>query len=256
MFDDFGPVYVINLKRREDRKNHIESLFNENSISNYFFVEAFDSKEPLSDFIKHRPDVQVITKPEIAAFMSHLKAIKFWVENSETDSAIICEDDIDFELSKYWGFTWKEFMNSITFEYDILQLGIHFVGINHNIKMHKKRTHEYSASIYVIKREYAKELIKKYFVEDGRYNLSYPTAEIISDHWSIFKKDKGYSMALLIPNESFGTDNKTKYIIDGTPIPFSNETKLKEMQANRDKLISLWKNNKLTLDELLGKKIT
>jgi GR25 family glycosyltransferase involved in LPS biosynthesis len=254
MFNEFEPVYVVNLKRREDRKRHIESLFAENSISNYSFIEAFDAKESLASFVSHKPQSKRVTKTEIASLMSHLKAIKTWVETSETDFAIICEDDIDFELSKYWGFTWKEFISSIPYEYDVLQLGIHFIENNHNIKMHKKRAQEYSASIYLIKREYAKELINKYFVEDGKYNLNYSYPELIPDHFAIFKKEKCFSMALLIPIESFGTDNRGKYLsVDGTFAPWPPESKLKEMINNRNKIIDIWKNNTLTLDELLCK---
>lgn len=44
MFDNFGPVYVINLKRREDRRIVLERIFKENNIQDYTFIEAIDAK--------------------------------------------------------------------------------------------------------------------------------------------------------------------------------------------------------------------
>lgn len=95
----------------------------------------------------------------MAVTMSHLKAIRYWLEHSENEYAIIFEDDIDFGLSSYWGFTWNDFINSIKFEYDILQLCVHYIDDYFEIKMHKKRENEYSAAFYLIKENMQKHLL-------------------------------------------------------------------------------------------------
>jgi GR25 family glycosyltransferase involved in LPS biosynthesis len=252
MFDNFGPVYVVNLKRREDRKNILEGLFKEKSITDYTFIEAIDARDDLCDLVEHYPSNN-ITKPEMAAFMSHLKAIDYWLKNSESEYAIIFEDDMDFELSKYWKFSWDEFLSSLTLEYDVLQLSVHFIDQDHTIKFHKKRSHEYSAAFYLIKRNYAQELIKKY-ITNKKYNFMYSDSECVTDHFGVFKEDLCYSMALLIPNEELGTDNST--IIKKNVAELQNEKqRLIEMKENKEIIKKLWENNTLTLNQLLGKKL-
>lgn len=253
MFDNFGPVYVINLKRREDRRIVLERIFKENNIQDYTFIEAIDAKNDISNLVHYFPS-ENISKQEMAVTMSHLKAIRYWLEHSENEYAIIFEDDIDFGLSSYWGFTWNDFINSIKFEYDILQLCVHYIDDYFEIKMHKKRENEYSAAFYLIKREYAKTLIDKYFI-DNKYNFMYSDSEHVADHYAIFKKDKCYAMSLLTPNPMLGTDNLT---IDNVKLKenkyMENKERLKEFYNNEKNITKLWQNNKLTLDQLLGKK--
>lgn len=253
MFDNFGPVYIINLKRRSDRKNILESLFKNMSITNYTFIEAVDAQDDISNLVNCFPSGNV-SKQEMAVMMSHLKTIKYWLETSESEYAIIFEDDIDFELSRYWGFTWSDFMNSLTIEYDILQLCIHYIDDNFEIKMHMKKENEYSAAFYLIKREYAKTIINKYFINE-KYNFAYSDSEHVADHYSLFKKDKCYAMALLTPNPVLGTDNLT---IDSDQLKenkyMTDKQRLKDFYNNQLKITELWKNNTLTLNQLLGKK--
>jgi GR25 family glycosyltransferase involved in LPS biosynthesis len=47
----FGPVYVINLARRTDRRDHMEKLFKDYEITNYTFIEAFDAQENIHQYI-------------------------------------------------------------------------------------------------------------------------------------------------------------------------------------------------------------
>ena len=153
MFNNFGPIYVINLKRRKDRKNILLDIFEKKQIKNYTFIKAFDANDDFSNMIYCYPSDN-ITKQEMAVMMSHLKAIKFWLDNSDSPYGIFLEDDIDFELSKYWGFTWKEFIDNLKIDYDILQLSAHYTDYNHKLKLHKKIYTEYSAAFYIIKRDY------------------------------------------------------------------------------------------------------
>jgi GR25 family glycosyltransferase involved in LPS biosynthesis len=253
MFDNFGPVYVINLKRREDRKIILEGLFKEKGITDYTFIEALDARDDLSDLVHCYPSKN-ISKPEMAIMMSHLKAIKFWLENSNSDYALICEDDIDFGLSDYWGFTWNDFINSLTFKYDILQLSPHCINDFFDIKLHKRREDEYSAAFYLIKREYAKEIINKYFINE-KYNFNYTDKENIPDHYALFKKDKCYAMALLIPNPKLKSDNLTRNEAENRlDEQWLNNERLKQFYRNKIEVTKLWQNNVLTLDQLLGKK--
>jgi GR25 family glycosyltransferase involved in LPS biosynthesis len=251
MFKDFGPVYVINLKRREDRRYLLENIFKEKQITDYTFIDAVDYNEDISSLVHCYPSKN-ITKQEMSVMMSHLKSIKFWLENSDSEYAIILEDDIDFNLSQYWGFTWKDFINYLNIDYDVLQLSAHYVDYNHELKIHKKIYTEYSAAFYIIKREYAKTLIKKYFIEN-KYNFKYTDPEHIADYYGIFKKEKCYTIPLLVPNPSLGTDNAS--FPEGDEIfqteEWIKEQRIKMFYLNESIVTKLWQNNSLTLEELL-----
>ncbi len=63
----FGPVYVINLARRTDRREHMEKLFKDYDITNYTFIDAFDGQEnihqhmydqdPVACYLKLLPNI-------------------------------------------------------------------------------------------------------------------------------------------------------------------------------------------------------
>lgn len=256
MFENFEPVYVINLKRREDRKNILLNIFKEKQIKNYTFIEAFDANDDLSNMVYCYPSDNV-TKQEMAVMMSHLKAIKFWLENSDSKYGIFLEDDIDFELSKYWKFTWQDFINSLNIDYDILQLSITYIENVHikndySLKLHNKKQYEYAASFYLITRKHAEMIINKYFI-NKKYNFNYTDSEHIADYNSLFQTKKCYSMPLLAINPNLGTDNKSK------PDELEMDESLEKIEQNRIKLVfssskrlnDLWSSNLLTLKELL-----
>lgn len=167
-FNGFVPIYVINLKNREDRKKHIDSEFKKHSIKKYIFFEAVDGNdESIKDLLISK-DTKLSNK-ELACTMSHLLAIKKWLDTDSSEYAIIMEDDLSFDTVKYWPFTWKEFLGSIKHNYDMLQLCI--VNIRKiNTSFHLREIHDTSAACYLIKRDRAKALIEKHIV-DGKFNI-------------------------------------------------------------------------------------
>ena len=42
--------------------------------------------------------------------MAHLKAIKYFYEETDDDYCMILEDDVDFSTVRHWNFTWQEFI--------------------------------------------------------------------------------------------------------------------------------------------------
>lgn len=51
---------------------------------------------------------------ETACYRSHMKAISEFITNSTDHYAIICEDDLVFEYSKYWRCTPNELIKKST----------------------------------------------------------------------------------------------------------------------------------------------
>ncbi len=168
--DGFGPIYIINMERSKDRKSYIEDHFKKYGILEYNFVNGIDgSKEDLNELINNLNELNV-SKNEISCGMSHLKAIRHWLETSDSEYGIIMEDDVSLETVDFWNFTWQDFFSAVNKKYDILQLAItnNFVI---NPRLHLREILDWCAAVYLIKRPFAEQLVNKY-TKDGKYTFS------------------------------------------------------------------------------------
>lgn len=174
--DNFGPVYLINLKDHTHRLTHAKKEFKKYGITNYTVVEAIDGrKSDLSDIINGQ--YPKLKASEIGCITSHIKALKHWLDTSDSEYAIIMEDDFSFDTVESWPFDWDYVVKSIPSKAEIVQL---IMIKNEPIKfsIHKKdpydknrvMTYEWSTACYLIKRSYAQSLVKIHY-SDGKYNL-------------------------------------------------------------------------------------
>lgn len=91
-------AYIINLDRAPERWEHMSKVFGEAGIS-VVQVPAIDGKEmklPLPNFDGekfHRYHGRNINVFEVACYLSHIKALKLFLESTD-DFAMICEDDL------------------------------------------------------------------------------------------------------------------------------------------------------------------
>ena len=120
---DFPHVYWINLDDKEDRRQFMENQFAYWEVENTR-ISAYDGREDdLSDILAGKyPDN--MSSGEIGCVTSHLKAIKYWLENSDDEYAIMMEDDCDISVVKHWPFSWKDFFRAAPAAWDILQIAI------------------------------------------------------------------------------------------------------------------------------------
>lgn len=168
--EGFGPIYVINMKKSTDRKKYIVEHFSKYGVSDYTFVNGIDgSKEDLNKLINNL-DQLTVSKNEISCGMSHLKAIQHWLDTSDSEYAIIMEDDASLETVDSWEFTWKDFFQAVDKKYDILQLAI-TNNFTINNRLHLREFLDWCAAVYLIKRPYAEKLVNKYKVND-KYTFS------------------------------------------------------------------------------------
>ena len=154
--------YYINLENAKKRRENIEKQFKENNAS-FHRVEAF-----LYNDINHGNEK--IAK-ENACCRSHIKAIYEFVMNSCDDYGIICEDDLTFELKKYWKLTPEEVEKNAPKDYGIIQLAVIFCNIT-NPRLKWSEQPEYfkwgtipsvgSCLAYIINRKCAIELLNYY----------------------------------------------------------------------------------------------
>lgn len=225
--EGFGPIYVVNMERSLDRKKYIEDHFLKYKISNYKFVKAIDGSQEDISKILNDVDNLSISKNEAACTISHLKAIEQWLEESDSEYAIFMEDDVSLETVDFWNFTWKDFFESVTQKYDILQLAI----INNfivNPRLHLREFLDWSAAAYLIKRPYAERLIKKH-KHDNKYNLSNIRYSSISEG-VLFNRALCYSIPLFTYSLDLGSS--------------LNEDHVNTVhKSSKEQILKYWKNN-------------
>jgi len=87
------------------------------------------------------------------------------LNESKSPYSIFVEDDVDLKLMKYWNFTWNEFIKTLPVDYDCLQLCCVRQDLS-EIKLRKRQWDDWSATAYLLKRDYAIKLINKYYQND------------------------------------------------------------------------------------------
>ena len=208
--EGFGPVYYINLDEQPERKEYIEQQLDYWGIENYTRISAYDGREDdLSGIIKGRYP-SMMSSGEIGCTTSHLKAIKYWLETSDSPYAIMMEDDCELDVVRFWNFTWKDFISKLPYDWDVVQLAIIATGDVH-IKIHKRFVNEFSTACYIINRYHAEKLVRfhcrgnKYKIDNGV--LPRPVADDL-----IYNSGNTYSMPLLLYRLQLGSSIHPEHI--------------------------------------------
>ena len=123
---NFPKVLWINLDRYQNRKEYMEGQLAYWGIEDHVRIVGIDGKEDdptsyLKGTIPHN-----MNNGEIACVLTHLNAIKYFVEETDLDEVIIMEDDVDLSPIKHWNFTWKDVRSRIFF---ITKFELKFIDI-------------------------------------------------------------------------------------------------------------------------------
>jgi len=166
---NFGPVYCINLDGQPERWHYMEDQFKYWQLTDYERVSAYDGREDdLGDIIKGKyPDG--MSSGEIGCVTSHLKAMKHWLETSDSPYAIMMEDDCDISLAQNWSFTWQDFIARVPYAWDVIQIAIICTG-DVVVPIHTRFVNEFSTACYVITRHHAEKLVK-FHCRGNKYKL-------------------------------------------------------------------------------------
>jgi glycosyl transferase family 25 len=157
------PIYVINLKKRLDRKKQIENQLYNLGISNFNIVEAIDGADDGQinkinqsyDSYKAKLSHREMTRAEIATSLSHIKVCEMIVQK-KIKYAVILEDDALLTLQ--FKHLLMHFDIDEIYNFDILMLGS--ISNNHlnntKVKIHKCFTTlvEQNSIIYLKDPEY------------------------------------------------------------------------------------------------------
>lgn len=183
--------YVVNLPRCTDRKERISKRLSYHGIlDKTTFVDAIDKSSPLIDwFEKSAGPVYVSTRAEHACFLSHLKAIKTFLNDPNSTEGIIFEDD----AMPHNNFIEKlNYILEIKRDAPLVMLCSYIsgtqgmreirLGNDNNIKFFTIGPMTYGCQAYWISKKYAQECVNK-FDRPLRY-ISHPriTSEIITQH--------------------------------------------------------------------------
>ena len=169
---NFGPVYCINLDGQPERWEYMENQFKYWEVDNFTRISAYDGRDDdLSDIIKGKYP-ENMSSGEVGCTTSHLKAMKYYLETSDSPYAIMMEDDCSLDLVRFWNFKWNELYAHFPYDYDVVQLAIICTGDIH-VRLHKRFVNDFSTACYVISRYHAEKLVRlhcrgdKYKLDQG-----------------------------------------------------------------------------------------
>ena len=157
--NNFGPLYCINLDGQPERWEYMQEQFKYWEIENYERISAYDGREDdLSGIIKGIYPTNMLTG-EIGCTTSHLKALKHYLETSDSPYAIVMEDDCNLDVVQFWNFAWQDVYAFFPYDWDVVQLAIICTGDLH-VKLHKRFVNDFSTACYVISRHHAEKLVR------------------------------------------------------------------------------------------------
>jgi|TARA_B100000282_G_scaffold119386_1_gene85110 hypothetical protein len=197
------PIYWLNLDSDEHRRMYMEAQFKYWELDNHTRISGFDGR--VDDVCEHISGIAPdnMTTNEIGCCMSHLKAIKHFYNETESDYCIIFEDDVSFDTVKFWDFTWKDFFSKLPYDWDCVQLTTICTGTIH-VQLHNHFINDFSAAAYLITRHHAAKIIKNH-IRKEKYKLDIGVKPRAVSEDTIFGTGKTYSMPIFLYRLDLGS---------------------------------------------------
>ena len=157
--------FWINLDKAVTRRNNMLLTFKQNNITDHYRVNAYLAKS------------QFKGDKENACTRSHIQALFHFVFETNDEYALICEDDLTFELKKYWRTDVDDVVKNAPNDWGIIQLATIIQNIEdkfgHRDLYFKWKDQKSSSCLaYVIKRGAAIELLQYYLNQNDVNKLS------------------------------------------------------------------------------------
>ena len=170
----FPPVIWMNLDADIHRKEYMEEQFSRWGITDHYRLVGIDARDEDVDVTELlKGTVPGLLSPgEIGCCLSHLKAIKYFIEETDHERVMIMEDDVDFTPVQFWNFTWSDVIGRLPYDWDCAQFTIINPAEVH-ITMHPRFINDFSAAAYLITRHHAQKVYnahirgKKYKLDNG-----------------------------------------------------------------------------------------
>ena len=211
-----GPIYCINLDEQPERWEFMSNQFKYWEIEDKVTrISAYDGRDDdLSDILTGKYP-ENMSGGEIGCTTSHLKAIKHWMETSDSPYAIMMEDDCSLELIRFWNWTWKEWYSHLPYDWDVVQIAIICTGDIH-VKLHKRFVNDFSTACYLITRHHAEKLIRLHcrggYTGRQTYKLDNGCKPRAVADDLIYNSGNTYSMPLLVYRTELGSSIHPEHI--------------------------------------------
>ena len=207
---NFGPVYYLNLDGQPERRAYMEQQFKYWEVDNYERISAYDGRDDdLGSILKGRYPA-LMSSGEVGCTTTHLKALKHYLETSDSPYAIIMEDDCSLDLVAYWNFAWKELFARVPYDYDVFQISIICTGDIH-VKLHKRFVNDFSTACYVIARHHAEKLVRLHCRGD-KYKLDQGVKPRAVADDLIYNSGNTFSMPLLLYKTELGSSIHQEHV--------------------------------------------
>ena len=197
-------ILWLNLDSDTHRYEYMMNQFEHWEIDNHVRISGYDARhdEDVSVYLKGKiPDN--MTPGEVGCVLSHLKAIKYFYEETDDPYILITEDDVSFDIAKCWNFTWHHFFYKLPYDWDAVQLTTICTGDIH-LKLHTRFINDFSAAAYLITRHHAAKIIKNH-VRGDKYKLDNGVKPRAVSEDLIFESGKTYSIPLFLYKLDLGS---------------------------------------------------
>lgn len=136
-------IYVVTIKRNLDRQTRMTKLLNKHNLQ-FSFIEGEDGEQLDPGKLKQVFDANKsrarlghdVTKNEIACSLSHIKALKTFLEDDKQDYALFLEDDIS--ISNIESLETSVKLMPKPKEWDLLYLGYQQMNMKMPLNIHLK----------------------------------------------------------------------------------------------------------------------
>ena len=246
----FPHVYYINMDSNVARNEHVQQHLVSYGIGSYERIPGVTATpEEINKYIKSDYYIawtQAIGVPlaALGCTLAHLLAVKKFAE-SEHEIAIICEDDMDFSLVKYWNFTWEQMYDLLPNDWGMLQLSItymdQYIANMSFLPIQRWNERRCSSVAYMITKKRAIEMTNFYFnngnLAAGRFANAYrPVSDLVQ---YLFSREDVYSLNLLYSN-------------NGKVSPSNIHSNHEPMvQIGMNILETAWATNQLTIQQIM-----
>lgn len=178
-FEGAPEFWYFSIEESFDRREKLHAEFEKYGIkykgSIYKRLEDCGYNIEAHDFITEQLGIYRST---YTAAISHLMTIRDWYEKTDQEIVVMCEDDISFDLVKYWNFNFTDIIKRLPLNWECIQLSLLREYRSTDFRFNKRKEYDWSATAYLINRNFAKKLIDKHLDPvDRKYcktKLDYP----------------------------------------------------------------------------------
>ena len=204
------PVLWINLDADVHRREHMESQFRDWEIENHTRIAGIDGREddPTIHLKGHVPHTMI--QNEIACCMSHLKAIKYFIEEMDCDEVMIMEDDALFEVVRWWPFTYREASALFPYNYDAMQLTTINPAVVY-MTLHNRFINDFSIAVYVLKRHHAQKVYNNH-IRGDKFKLDQDIRPRATSEDVILESGRVYCIPLFLYSLDLGSSIHPEHI--------------------------------------------